>query len=182
MARDAMLQAIRPARLEDAEALAALKLATFRETFLEGFGIPYPADDLQRFEQAYYAPNVVAAGLTDPAKATWVIEHGGELTGYAHVGPAKLPHPDLRASDGELYQIYLRRSSQGLGLGKQLLEVALAHLTKTRPGPIWLGVWSGNHKAQAIYKARGFTHVGEYCFPVGAWSDEDYIFMRPQEC
>src|SRR4051812_16380691 len=42
---------IRPARLEDAAVLAALKLVTFRQTFLqEGFGIPYPAADLAEFE------------------------------------------------------------------------------------------------------------------------------------
>ena len=33
----------------DAETLARLGLETFRETFLDGFAIPYPPDDLATF-------------------------------------------------------------------------------------------------------------------------------------
>ena len=63
-------------------------------------------------------------------------------------------------------------------LGGRLLAQALDHLTATRPGPIWLGVWSGNLRAQAIYAACGFVKVGEYRFPVGTWRDEELILRR----
>ncbi len=169
---------IRPARSDDAAALAALKLETFRETFLDGFAIPYPRDDLAVFERASYSVESVTAELADPAKMTWVAERDGALLGYAHVGPCKLPHPEREAGAGELYQLYLRNDAQGLGLGKRLLNTALDHLTHTCPGPIWLGVWSGNLKAQAIYHANGFEKVGDYQFPVGAWRDEEFIFRR----
>ena len=44
---------VRPARPNEAEALSALKLETFRESFVDGgFAIPYPADDLALFETA----------------------------------------------------------------------------------------------------------------------------------
>lgn len=170
---------LRTARPEDAPALATLKRDTFRETFLEeGFGIPYPAADLAAFERSAYAPDVVALELADARKATWVAERDGRLVGYAHVGPCKLPHPEARPTDGELYQLYVRREAQGLRLGASLLSLALAHLGAHRPGPVWLGVWSGNRKAQAFYAARGFANVGEYRFPVGTWSDEEWIFRR----
>ena len=107
-----------------------------------------------------------------------IAEVDGRLLGYAQVGPCKLPHPEVTADHGELYQIYVRREAQGLGLGKRLLAIALDHLAATRPGPVWLGVWSGNHKAQAVYRKIGFDKVGEYQFPVGAWRDEEYIFRR----
>lgn len=41
-----------------------------------------------------------------------------------------------------------------------------------------MGVWSGNHKAQRFYRAYGFDKVGEYGFPVGAWTDHEFIFRR----
>jgi ribosomal protein S18 acetylase RimI-like enzyme len=173
-----MVHMIRPARAADAEPLAALKLATFRATFVEGFAIPYPPDDLAAFERASYSHAAVSAELADPEKMTWVAEHAGALLGYAHVGPSKLPHPEVERGAGELYQLYLRPEAQGAGLGKALLDIALEHLTKTRPGPIWLGVWSGNLKAQAIYRAIGFDKVGDYHFPVGAWRDHEFIFRR----
>lgn len=172
---------IRPARSADAAALAALKLVTFRETFLEkGFGIPYPAADLAAFEAASYAVPVIAAELADPARQNWVAEEdGGRLIGYAQVGPCKLPHPQARENHGELYQLYVLREAQGLKLGKQLLELSIGHLAATRPGlPVWLGVWSGNAKAQSVYLAKGFEKVGDYRFKVGNWYDEEYIFRK----
>jgi len=170
---------IRAAALADADALAALKRETFRETFVDaGFRIPYPADDLAIFEDDSYGVGNVIAQLTDAAKQTWVAERQGRLLGYAHVGPTKLPHPDARPDDGELYQLYVRNEAQGLKLGGQLLALALDHLTTARPGPIWLGVWSGNLRAQAIYRAQGFMKVGEYDFPVGSWTDREFIFRR----
>jgi len=163
----------------DADALAALKLETFRESFVEGgFAIPYPADDLAAFESANYSPAKVAAEIADSGRATWIAESGGRLLGYAQVGPCKLPHPEASPEQGELYQLYVRSEAQGMGIGKRLLAVALEHLGVTRPGPVWLGVWSGNEKAQALYRANGFRKVGEYRFPVGSWEDEEFIFRR----
>ncbi len=172
------MHVIRPAIAADAAALAALKLETFRATFLDGFAIPYPADDLAIFEHASYSIATVTAELADPAKMTWVAVQDDALIGYAHVGPCKLPHPDVGAEAGELYQLYLRGDAQGLGVGGQLLNIALGYLEDARPGPIWLGVWSGNLKAQAIYSGIGFEKVGEYQFPVGAWRDHEFICRR----
>lgn len=170
---------LRRAHVDDAVALATLKRDTFRETFLDGgFGIPYPAADLAIFEEASYSPAVVAAELADPERAAWVAERGGALLGYAHVGPCKLPHAEVRPGDAELYQLYVRRAAQGSRLGARLFALALEHLAAARPGPVWLGVWSGNHKAQAFYAARGFEAVGGYRFPVGAWFDDELIFRR----
>jgi len=171
---------IRPARAGDVAALAELKLTTFRQTFLEeGFGIPYPPADLAIFEAESYAGPAIGAELADPARRTWVAGLDGRLIGYAQVGPCKLPHPEASPDHGELYQLYVRREAQGLKLGKRLLELSMAHLAQTRPGaPIWLGVWSGNEKAQSIYLARGFVRVGDYRFKVGSWYDEEYIFRR----
>lgn len=175
---------VREATPEDVPALADLKLATFRETFLEGFRIAYPPEDLARFEAETYASSRIAGEIADPSHRTWVVDDrggpAGRLIGYAHIGPCKLPHDDVRDGHMELYQLYLRRSAQGSGLGKRLLEQALDHL---RPGglPIWLGVWSGNAKAQSVYAARGFKVVGEYKFQVGSWFDDELIMRLDLE-
>jgi ribosomal protein S18 acetylase RimI-like enzyme len=121
----------------------------------------------------------VAAELADPERATWVAARpDGALLGYAQVGPGKLPHADVRKGAGELYQIYVAGAAQGTGIGRRLLDIALDHLAVTRPGPVWLGVWEGNLRAQAVYAARGFRQVGSYCFMVGDWEDRDLIWRR----
>ena len=172
----AMLRRAEPA---DAAALADLKRETFLESFVEGgFRIPYPADDLAHFVASSYSAAVVSRELADGARASWVAEAGGRMLGYAHVGPCKLPHPDATSGEGELYQLYVRGDARGLGLGRALLDAALAHLEKAHQGPLWIGVWSGNHAAQRIYVRRGFVKAGEYRFPVGGWHDDEFIFRR----
>lgn len=172
---------IRNAVPQDAAALSRLKLAAFRETFLEDHAIPYPAEDLVSFEADSYGLERVAAELADATHRTWVVDGAeGALIAYAHVGPCKLPNPDVRPGDWEIYQLYLRRSAQGSGLGSRMLAHVLAWLADQagpEGNPVWLGVWSGNHGAQALYRRWGFVVVGEHRFRVGTWVDEE-LTMR----
>lgn len=177
--RRGMPASMRLATASDVEALAILKRETFHETFVEGFAIPYPPADLARFVAAHHSAAAVAAEIADPERTIWVVEaDGGALLGYAQVGPCKLPHPDVGPGAGELYQLYVRPELQGTGMGRRLLQTALDHLAVTRPGPAWLGVWSGNWRAQAFYQAAGFAKVGEYDFAVGDWLDREHIYRR----
>ncbi|MET0240217.1 MAG: GNAT family N-acetyltransferase [Sphingobium sp.] len=170
---------IRLAEVADIPALAALKLAAFRETFIEDFAIPYPPADLALFETESYGEAKVAAELADATHRTWVAQaEDGALVAYVHVGPSKLPHPDVGPEDVELYQLYLLRACQGAGLGRRLMGVALGWMEAHRPGPIWLGVWSGNDRARAVYARFGFRQVGTYDFAVGNHRDHEFILRR----
>lgn len=170
---------IRPAISSDAAALSALSHLTFEETFIEGFAIPYPPEDMAEFVERSYSLEATLERLADPAQATWIAELDGRALGYANAGACHLPHPDARGSHGELYRIYVAREAQGLGLGKRLLDTSLEWLEGRFPdAPLWLGVWSGNVKAQTLYHAYGFAKAGEYEFPVGAWRDHEFIFRR----
>ncbi|WP_249183226.1 GNAT family N-acetyltransferase [Burkholderia cenocepacia] len=171
---------IRVATLADAVPLAELKRDTFRETFLQdGFGIDYPPHDLAEYETRTYSVAAITGQLTDPQCRTWVAEgDDGSLVGYAHAGPCKLPHPDVADGSGEIHQIYLRRGTQGTGAGRALFDAALAYLAATRPGPVWLGVWSGNAKAIAFYEKAGFKRVGTYDFKIGESTDLEFIYRR----
>ncbi len=168
---------IRDATPDDAAALSRLKLRCFRETFLEDFAIPYPPADLAVFETEAYGQARVAAELIDPTHRSWVVtDTAGALIGYAHVGPCKLPNDEVRPGDWEIYQLYLQRAAQGSGMGRRLLAHVLDWLAE-KGGPIWLGVWSGNARAQALYQRWGFVVVGEHRFRVGDWVDEE-LTMR----
>ena len=145
---------IRPAVDADATALGMLGRQTFLDTFVEGFGIPYPG------------------------AAWWVAERDGGLLAFANTGPNTLPHPDARPSHAELRRLYVSKAAQGLGLGTKLLTVALDWMDANTDGPLWIGVWSGNAKAQKLYAAYGFEVAGEYQYPVGAWMDDEFILRR----
>ena len=171
---------IRPAVDADATTLGALGRQTFLDTFVaeDGFAIPYPADDLEGFLDASFSVGAMERRLREPGAAWWVAERDGELLAFANTGPNGLPHPDARPGHAELRRLYVSKAAQGLGLGTKLLAVALEWMEANTDGPLWIGVWSGNLKAQKLYAAYGFEKAGEYQYPVGAWRDDEFILRR----
>ncbi|SNS41267.1 Acetyltransferase (GNAT) family protein [Sphingomonas laterariae] len=169
---------IRRAVAADADTLSRLAVTTFFETFVDGFGIPYPPADRDAYIAEKLAAAVFAGRIADPAFGVWVAEHDGEAVGFAVAGPNGLPHADARDGDLELKQLYLTRAVQGLGLGGRLFETTLAWMEAQAPGAIWIGVWSGNLKAQRLYQALGFEKAGGYQFRVGSWLDDELILRR----
>jgi ribosomal protein S18 acetylase RimI-like enzyme len=173
------MPAIRRATPADAETIAALGRDTFIETFVEGFAIAYPPEDLEHFMAHSYSGSFNSARLNDPAQAVWLIDDlDGRALAYAAAGPAGLPHPEVQPGDGELKALYVRREAQGAGFGPALLETALAWLGREGPRALWIGVWSGNTRAQQLYARHGFIKAGEYDFPVGRWLDREWILHR----
>lgn len=169
---------IRPATEADAAALGELGRQTFVDTFVAGFAIPYPADDLTAFLDASFSPEAIRTKLKEPGAAWWVAERDGALLAFANTGPNTLPHPEARASHAELRRLYVSKAAQGLGLGTKLLAVSLDWMEAHTDGPLWIGVWSGNLKAQKLYEAHGFEKAGEYRYPVGRWLDDEFILRR----
>jgi len=169
---------IRPAVEADAAALAGLGRQTFIDTFVDGFGIPYPADDLAAFLDANFSPEAIRTRLKEPGAAWWVAERDGGLLAFANTGPNTLPHPEARPGHAELRRLYVAKAAQGLGLGTKLLGVALEWMEAHTDGPLWIGVWSGNLKAQKLYAAYGFEVAGTYQYPVGRWRDDEVILRR----
>ncbi len=162
------------------EHLPALsKLAA--ETFSETFGHLYPPEDLEAFLLKSYAVDKLAAEIAD-ARQFWrlAVDDDGRARGYLHCGPVGLPHTEADpTAHGELKRIYVHSSAQGQGLGKRLLATAMDWMEATYgAAPQWIGVWSENLKAQALYKAYGFERVGEYKFPVGQTLDDEFILRR----
>ena len=132
----------------------------------------------------------LAAGLL-----VWLLTRGGshkaqtgllpnqvlpQIPAGTQVGPVTLPHPEAdSARDGELKRLYVRATHQGQGLGRLLMDMALAEMgDRYGQAPQWIGVWSENHKAQALYAACGFVRVGAYQFAVGETMDDEFILRR----
>jgi ribosomal protein S18 acetylase RimI-like enzyme len=166
---------IRLARPQDASALVDLAIATFCETFVEGFAVGYRETDLNAFLAQSYDPAKVEGWITDQADQVLVAEGDGRLIAYAHSGANTLPYLKAGDGDGELKRLYVRREAQGTGLGRILLEQSLDWLG---PRPILIGVWSENLKAQRLYAHYGFEKVDEYFFMVGMSQDLEFILRR----
>ena len=169
---------IRPVTDADLTALSAFSRQTFFETFADGFGIPYPQADLDVFFAESFSEEALAKRIHDPACIFWLAERDGEILALCHAGPNGLPHPLAQEGEMELRRLYVAKAAQGLGLGTELLTRALSWMEKQTTGALWIGVWSGNLKAQKLYGAHGFEKVGEYQYPVGQWLDDEFILRR----
>lgn len=169
---------IRIARPEDAPALTRLGREVFVQTFVEDFSIPYPPEDLSRYLDASFDVAATAERLADPKQAWWVAERGHRLVGFANAGPNTLPHDDAKPTHAELRRLYLAREVQGEGLGARFMDTVLPWMEAHTNGPLWIGVWSGNLRAQRLYARYGFRKVGGYRYPVGSWFDDEYILRR----
>lgn len=169
---------IRSARPDDASALSDMGWRCFRATFIDGFGIPYPPADLNAFYQEAWSSEAFARKLGEPGAAWWIAERDGAILAFANAGPNGLPHPEARPGELELRRLYVDAAAQGLGLGTKLLNLSLDWMAANTTGAQWIGVWSGNLKAQKLYAAYGFETVGGYQFAVGDWMDDEFILRR----
>jgi ribosomal protein S18 acetylase RimI-like enzyme len=136
---------IRPATPEDAEAIARVQIASWREAYKHLFredqlaAIPLA----QRTEFWRRFPPVVA-------------EVDCEVVGFVNVGTA---HDDPDA-DGELYAICVRPDYWGTGVGRTLMETGEARLRELGHSSAILWVWEDNPRARRFYEAAGWTTDG----------------------
>jgi ribosomal protein S18 acetylase RimI-like enzyme len=173
-----MSAVIRRANINDAEVLAELGASTFVETF----GHLYKPEDLRHFLEESHTAAAYARTLANPGYALWIAERDGHAIGYAQAGPCGLPHEEVRPGDGELKRLYLRQSEQNGGVGRALMDAAMAWLERDGPRQLWISVWSENTGAQRFYARHGFEFAGEYEFPVGEQRDREFMFRRlPRE-
>ena len=161
----------RTATVRDAEALSALGIATFTDTF----GHLYRPGDLAIFLQNH-APEGWARELADPAFAVRVAEFDGRMVGYAKLGPPHLPF-EPRGEAAELRQLYVLEEMKGQGVAHALIEWVIERARDRRADHLYLSVFTDNHRARRFYEKYGFEPEGTYAFMVGTHADED-IVMR----
>jgi len=137
--------AVRPARLEDAPALGAIDHATW--TWLSSPS-PRPAEPRPFFDERTRPEDVVVAELTP----------GGRVAGYV-----KLGHPTPLESNRHVLMVNglaVDPELQGRGLGRVLLDGAVAEARARGARKLALRVLSENAPARALYRRFGFVEEG----------------------
>jgi ribosomal protein S18 acetylase RimI-like enzyme len=92
-----------------------------------------------------------------PGSATFVVEDGGEVVGFASVGASSDEEAEAEA---QLYSIYLHPSCWDRGIGRALLQRAEESMRSSgyRRGVLW--VLEGNERAERFYRAAGWEQDG----------------------
>ncbi|MFN8654197.1 MAG: GNAT family N-acetyltransferase [Gemmatimonadales bacterium] len=166
---------VRPARPEEAAALATLMERTFRDTF----GAANTPGDLALHCRTHYAPDIQAAELADPAFSTLVADLGGSLAAFAQLQSGETPAEVAGADPIQLARFYVDQAWHGRGLAQQLMAAALAAARARGARTVWLGVWEKNPRGIAFYRKEGFREVGMFDFFVGTDRQRDFIMARP---
>ena len=160
----------RDATPADGDALDAMAQAIWIETFAHGVS----AEDAATYLAEAYGPNgKLLADLSSGAARFHLALVDGRVVGYAKVNPPWLP--DAEPGALQLSQIYVSSDQHGAGIGKGLLDWAIATARAEDATALLLTVWEENHRAAAFYRKHGFEHVGDYAFAVGTQVDTDHI-------
>ncbi len=126
-----------------------------------------------------WPPESVAEVLSMPGAFALVARHAapddGEtagLAGYVICGRA--------GDDGEILSIGVDAALRGQGIGRELLNAAVAHLFQSGAEAIFLEVSEDNESALALYRKTGFETVGRRKNYVkrGDGSQGDALIMR----
>lgn len=171
-------------RALDADSVAFSQLAqqTFRETYIEDLGVPYPEHVVEAYFRSSKTREWYANKIADPLRAVWIIEDtvSNDLVAFLIACQCNLPHADVYlGEDGEIEYLYVRRDRQSHGLGKRLMNEAISWLEERHvERPIWLATMSCNLKAQKYYAHYGFIQVGEYTKNIEEYKQKEIIMRR----
>lgn len=138
-----------PCTEDDLDQLRSISCQTFSETFAASNN----PSQLQAHLDTAYAPDKLRQELTNPASQFYFLYDGEVLAGYLKLNEASAQSELHDPSSLEIERIYLCQAFQGHGLGRYLMEQAIAIATSRQKSYLWLGVWEHNTKALCLLSA-----------------------------
>ena len=140
--------------------LTAADVPRYRELMLEAYALAADAFVSTPEERAPEPASWWTNRIADPSGLTvsFAAESNGELVGTVALEYSSKPKTRHSAL---IVGMYVRESARGEGLGRALLQAALAHAAQ-RPGVdvVELTVTEGNGPAIRLYEAAGFCAWG----------------------
>jgi GNAT superfamily N-acetyltransferase len=157
-----MTMRIRPARPEDAAALARIYVEAWRDTYA---GI-LPDAMLVGMSDVRHAAAWQQELLTrDRHSDTLVVEDEDGVLGLVTIGPARRVSRS-QLEGGEIYRLYVAPECQGQGAGRALLMASFDWLISRDVDAVIVWVLAEN-PARFFYEAMGGTRLGEKTDNVG---------------
>jgi ribosomal protein S18 acetylase RimI-like enzyme len=145
---------VRPAEVDDAPAIAAVHVASWRTTYR---GL-LPDDFLAGLSEATSEEQwrrAVSAGTS----RTYVTEDDDGVVGFASGGAERAGELGF---GGELYAIYVLESAQGRGHGRQLVGAVVGGLREMGFAGMVVWVLRDNASARRFYERLGGVHESEH--------------------
>lgn len=164
---------LRPATPADVPALSRLGI----DSFVDKFGDLYNAEDLAAFLDEVHSEAAVAGDMANEAMLYCLAEHAGRLVGYCKMGlKCGWPEHARGTRTIELKQLYTAPGMTGMGIGRMLMDWAIAEARRRGADEMQLSVYSGNEGAQRFYARYGLEKVADITFLVGKQVDPEFLF------
>ncbi len=135
---------IRFAAPQDAQAVAAVRVASWRATYRG----TVPDSYLTAMDPNESHWRAVAAGETDGAELL-VCEEDGRIVGFAAYGAAREPR---FGHSGELYATYYLPQAMGKGYGSAMMEAVTANLRRLGHRDMIVWVMEANARGRRFYE------------------------------
>ena len=151
-----------------------------RDTFVHNYAHLNEPVFFQQYMDKAFDPQQVAAEWADPLNRFFWVKVNEEYAGYCKLmlGAAVKGLEAAGTKVLEIQRIYVLDAYQKLGLGKLMLQKAIAIAEENEFEWIWLGVWEDNHKAINWYTSQGFEPFGEHTFWMGDDPQQDWLMRR----
>lgn len=101
----------------------------------------------------------LATQLRNPNALVLVAERGGEVIGYTYAGVEGYDYMELRGPAGVIYDILVDPARRGHGVGRMLLDAALAALRERGAPRAVLSTAERNENAQRLFARAGFRRT-----------------------
>lgn len=150
---------IRRATPDDAEALARVHEATWRETYT-GLMSEQMLDALTVDARAE-AWRRILSGEAGYLGTTWVADRGGVLAAFGSCGEQRDPGLAAKGYRGEFAAVYVLAADQRRGLGTRIMGAMMDDLTGRGLTPFMLWVPRTNIPARSLYEQLGGVLIGE---------------------
>jgi GNAT superfamily N-acetyltransferase len=148
---------VRPARAGDEPGIARVHVASWQDAYRGHMPAGYLAalDVDQRAERWRQRLPAARRSRGDVLVAV----SGADIVGFVHYGPSRDQDAD-RGRTGEIGAIYVQPESIGQGVGRLLMERAVAGLAGLGYPDATLWVLDGNTRARRFYERAGWTPDG----------------------
>lgn len=143
---------VRPATPADAAVLGrlgAMLVAVHHGFDAERFIAPTP-----RTEQGY--GGFLASQIAEPDSIVLVAEEAGAVIGYAYAGLEGMDYMILRGPAGVVYDLLVDPAQRRHGVGRRLMQAAVAALVQRGARQVQLSAASSNALAQRLFADLGF--------------------------
>jgi len=158
---------VRPARVDDVEAMVRLQIATWRNDYQAWLGTEFCDSSFENHVRARLRGFIEAE---TPFRRTLVLECGGEQAGFVAYGAADR-HP------GEVFSMYVEPAWRRSGAGAYLFWQAWADLCARGLTPVQIAVLERNVDAQRFYLRIGASEFKREEFDLNGRTLREVVFV-----